>query len=82
MRHGRDEYEQIQDPAGVIAADEPVFLLRAKDLSAPEVIEAWADLAEEHGAPVRAAAAREWAQEFRVWQQTPGNATRYPADPE
>ena len=80
VRHGRDKYEHIQDGRGVIGEDEPVFLLRAKDLTAPEVIERWAELAEQHGAPVRAAAARAWAQEFRAWQADERSFTRYPAD--
>ncbi|MFI7448053.1 hypothetical protein ACIBQX_11195 [Nonomuraea sp. NPDC049714] len=80
MRHGRDDYQQIQDPHGVIGEDEPVFVLRAKDLTAPAIVEAWADLAEKNGAPVRAAGARAQADAMRVWQETPGNYTRYPAD--
>ena len=31
MKHARDDYNRIQDPAGLIPADEPVFLLRAQD---------------------------------------------------
>ena len=31
MIHARDDYNRIQDPAGKIPADEPVFLLRAQD---------------------------------------------------
>ena len=80
MRHGRDEYEHIQDSKGVIGEDEPVFLMRAKDLSAPAVVEEWARLAEESGAHGRAATARAWADEMRAWQETPGNHTQYPAD--
>jgi hypothetical protein len=78
MRHGRGEYDHIQDDRGVIGDDEPVFLVRAKDLLAPSVIEAWASLAEERGAPARAASARAWANEVRAWQET--NATQYPMD--
>jgi hypothetical protein len=36
MRHARPDYNRIQDPAGLIPDDEPVFLLRAQDaLAAP-----------------------------------------------
>ena len=28
MKHARDDYNRIQDPAGKIPEDEPVFLLR------------------------------------------------------
>lgn len=31
MLHSRKDYMRIQDPAGLIPADEPVFLLRAQD---------------------------------------------------
>lgn len=31
MKHARADYDRIQDPAGLIPDDEPVFLLRAQD---------------------------------------------------
>lgn len=31
MKHARDDYNRIQDPAGKIPEDEPVFLLRGQD---------------------------------------------------
>lgn len=31
MKHARPDYDRIQDPAGLIPEDEPVFLLRAQD---------------------------------------------------
>lgn len=31
MKHARPDYDRIQDPAGLIPADEPVFLLRGQD---------------------------------------------------
>ncbi len=31
MIHARDDYNRIQDPAGKIGEDEPVFLMRAQD---------------------------------------------------
>lgn len=44
MIHARKDYQCIQDTTGgtSIASDEPVFLLRAKDLIAPEIVRAWA----------------------------------------
>ncbi len=42
MKHAREDYNRIQDPEGKIGEDEPVFLLRAKDISAPDVVLAWA----------------------------------------
>lgn len=31
MKHARDDYNRIQDPRGLIPADEPVMLFRAQD---------------------------------------------------
>jgi hypothetical protein len=47
MLHAREDYnERVQDnlpeDQGGIGKDEPVFLLRAKDICAPNVIRAWA----------------------------------------
>lgn len=42
MRHAREDYNRIQDPEGKIAEDEPVFLLRAKDITAPDTLRWWA----------------------------------------
>ncbi len=50
MKHARDDYNRIQDPAGLIPEDEPVFLIRGQDAVAPEAVYAWADLAERAGA--------------------------------
>lgn len=38
MKHARDDYNRIQDPAGLIPDDEPVFLLRAQDKHAAETL--------------------------------------------
>lgn len=43
MKHAREDYNRIQDPAGKIAEDEPVFILRAKDKFAPNALRHWAD---------------------------------------
>ena len=50
MRHARSDYDRIQDPAGLIPDDEPVFLLRGKDGAAPAAVRAWAHAAEAMGA--------------------------------
>ena len=42
MIHARKDYDRIQDPTGKIAEDEPVFLLRAKDVLAPGILMKWA----------------------------------------
>lgn len=42
MLHARDDYnDRIQDKAGKIPADEPVFLLRAQDPYAADAVQCW-----------------------------------------
>lgn len=73
MRHARNDYNRIQDPAYLIAPDEPVFLLRAKDEVAPLTVDKWADYAEQAGADwTMIKAARNQAQEMRKWQREHG----------
>lgn len=68
MIHARDDYNRIQDPAGLIPADEPVFLLRAQDKEAAEVVELWARLNEQHGGdPELTKRARAHANLMRAW---------------
>lgn len=50
MLHAREDYNRIQDPANLIPDDEPVFLIRGKDIVGPDAVDAWADLAEKAGA--------------------------------
>jgi hypothetical protein len=42
MLHARKDYMRIQDPAGLIPEDEPVFLLRAQDRTAAVAVQVWA----------------------------------------
>lgn len=71
MKHARKDYDGIQDPSGKIPEDEPVFLLRAQDVTAPFLVEEWAHRAVRYGAEsniVEAAklqvlAMREWQKE-------------------
>ncbi len=44
MKHARDDYDRIQDPAKLIPDDEPVFLLRGQDILAPLVLDYYASL--------------------------------------
>ena len=44
MKHARPDYNRIQDPMNLIPTDEPVFLLRAQDCTAAEVVDFWASL--------------------------------------
>lgn len=50
MKHARDDDSRIQDPAGLIPADEPVFLIRGQDLAGPATLREWCHLARDHGA--------------------------------
>lgn len=50
MKHARDDYAPIQDPRGIIPEDEPVFLIRGKDLAAPTAVRLWVDVARSKGA--------------------------------
>lgn len=44
MKHAREDYDRIQDPAGLIPDDEPVFLIRAQDSVGAEAVRQWAEL--------------------------------------
>ncbi len=75
MLHARNDYDHIQDNTGKIADDEPVFLIRAKDVCAPEAVEAWAAIAQSEGAdPVIVRTARLHAERMREWQNKTGLA--------
>jgi hypothetical protein len=100
MIHARTDYNRIQDPAlddpsllspgsTPIAADEPVFLLRASDRLAPVTVEMWATALEMiGGSAVTVGAVRQWANEMRRWQglhfetiktpDTPGQCLAWP----
>jgi hypothetical protein len=41
MIHATEKYNRIQDPAGIIPENEPVFLLRAQDIHAVIAVSAW-----------------------------------------
>lgn len=51
------------------ADDEPMFILLARDASAPALIEMWADMRERHGEEAGVVAdAREVADQMRAWR--------------
>ncbi len=71
MIHARDDYNRIQDPLCKIPTDEPVFLLRAQDINAPETLEFWANLAEKNNAsPELVELVRNHAKAMLDWQRT------------
>lgn len=74
MIHARKDYDRIQDPAGLIPEDEPVFLIRGKDKVAAAAVEKWADLAESEGAdPEIVSTARKHAEVIRAYQARMGS---------
>lgn len=78
MKHARDDYNRIQDPAGLIPDDEPVFLLRAQDKSAPETLRYWSDENARNGGDLALCQlAEDWADRMEEWQRQHGSK---PAD--
>lgn len=60
-------------------ADEPVFLLLARDKTAPETIEGWITLAEEAGAPLaKLELARQHLGDFVAWQDAHPERVKVP----
>lgn len=69
MRHARQDYNRIQDPENLIPADEPVFLIRAKDISSVATLRFWAAENERLGADKKLIQkARDWSCEMENWQ--------------
>lgn len=50
MKHARPDYDRIQDPAELIPAEEPVFLIRGQDVAGPVTLRYWATAAKSMGA--------------------------------
>lgn len=68
MIHARADYNRMQDPIGKIAADEPVFLIRAQDIVSGDAVRAWADLNDKVGGDAEASClAREHAGKMDAW---------------
>jgi hypothetical protein len=75
MRHARSDYDPIQDPRGLIPEDEPVFLLRGQDMTAPTVMWYWAQVAQHQGADSKIVLrVLDWAREVERYQQENGIA--------
>lgn len=73
MLHARADYMRIQDPAGLIPVDEPVFLIRGQESVGPAAVLGWAELATVAGASEDIiAAARDQAVRMRLWQADHG----------
>lgn len=73
MIHARSDYMHIQDNTGKIGVEEPVFLLRAKDLNAPRTLRFWANYLEETGGDQTAIdSVRRHAKLMEKWQMENG----------
>ena len=73
MKHAREDYNRIQDPAGLIGEDEPVFLLRAKDKTAPNIVRKWAMKQVNQGSEDPCIeVALKWADVMEEWQKKNG----------
>ena len=74
MIHARKDYQRIQDPIGKIAADEPVFLLRAQDQTAADVVRFYGkNLISQGGDVAIAALAFSHALEMDRWREAHGD---------
>lgn len=74
MKHARSDYDRIQDPEGLIPENEPVFLLRGKDILSPAFVDMYAEMyaAQYPGdddAKEVAARLKKHAQKMRAWQR-------------
>jgi len=68
MLHPRQDYQRIQDSAGLIPENEPVFLLRAQDKVAARTVRAWANYnLDAGGDPQLSKMAREHADLMDQW---------------
>ena len=73
MLHEREDYQRIQDPAGKIGENEPVFLVRAQDILAPEIMRLWAMLHRVQGGdPHMSELVEKHAEKTKQWQGTHG----------
>lgn len=73
MKHARADYDGIQDANNHIPDDEPVFVIRAKDICSAATVEMWALLAEQAGAdPDMIESARKHAAVMRAYGQAHG----------
>lgn len=74
MKHARKDYNgRVVDLAKKIPEDEPVFLLRAQDVAAPDTVEYWEILARRAGARKNITdAAKNQAEAMREWQREHG----------
>lgn len=74
MRHLRQKYASLIDPTNRFGKDEPVFVLRAKDVLAPQVLRHWAYSLIAAGGDARMAkGVLWWADQFEAWAAQNGH---------
>lgn len=70
MKHARPDYDLIQDPRGIIPADEPVMLFRAQDTYAIVALRAYLHkLTLENADPRMIEAIEEQIDRFAAWKR-------------
>lgn len=70
MKHVRSDYNRIQDPAGIIPENEPVFLLRGQDPLAPKTIKFWAKQLKKAGGDKNLVKqVKNWAKKMKEYQK-------------
>ncbi len=68
MKHAREDYNN-RDLNSFIPDDEPVFLLRAKDIIAPSTVRFWASELEKNGGdPTMVKMARDHADKMEAYK--------------
>ena len=74
MKHAREDYNRIQDPENKIPEDEPVFLLRGQDFTAPATLRFWANANRMNPlADMRIITmVEQWANKMEEWQHEHG----------
>lgn len=74
MKHARPDYDRLQDPAGLIPEDEPVFLIRGQDKNGPAAVRAYAWIHQRNGGSYELGAlAAAHADRMEAWQREHGS---------
>lgn len=74
------KYGNVTTERGTIAPDEPVFIIRGRDVSAPDAIDAYAEVAAANGADeTLCATAHERADSIRDWQLQRPDVVKVPS---
>jgi hypothetical protein len=68
MKHARADYNRIQDPAGLIHEDEPVFLLRGQDMLAWMAVRVYSWLCRLRGMNHIAELSFKHSEAMRAWR--------------